>query len=75
MNPYTQSEAQPELAIRAEDPLKESMVLAEWGFTTEEIASMLWLRQWYQNGGSDRAVIARRLEFLKFLVQNGAIAL
>ena len=75
MNPYTQSEAHSELAIHAEDPLKESMFLAEWGFSAEEIASLLWLRQWYQNGGSDRAIIVRRLEFLKFLVQNGAIAL
>jgi hypothetical protein len=75
MNPYTQSEAQHELATQAETPLTETMLLVEWGFTTEEIASLLWLRQWYQSGGSDRAVIVRHLEFLRFLVKNGAIAL
>ncbi len=75
MNPYTHSEAQPELTIYAEAPLTETMLLAEWGFTSEEIASLLRLRQWYQNGGSDRALIVRHLEFLRFLVKNGAIAL
>ena len=33
----------------------EQELLAQLGFTTEEIASLLWLRQWYQTGGSDRA--------------------
>ncbi len=75
MNPYTQSEAQRELASQAETPLTETLLLAEWDFTAEEIASLLLLRQWYQNGGSDRAVIVRHLEFLRFLVKNGAIAL
>jgi hypothetical protein len=75
MNPHTPSEAQHELATQAETPLTETMLLVEWGFTTEEIASLLWLRQWYQSGGSDRAVIVRHLEFLRFLVKNGAIAL
>jgi hypothetical protein len=75
MNPYTQSEVQHELATQAETPLIETILLAEWGFTSEEIASLLWLRQSYQSGGSDRAVLVRRLEFLRFLVQNGAISL
>jgi hypothetical protein len=75
MNPYAQSEAHCELVTQAETPLTETMLLAEWSFTAEEIASLLWLRQWYQNGGSDRAAIVRRLEFLRFLVKNGAIAL
>ena len=75
MNSYTQSEVQSALATQAETPLTETMLLAEWGFTAGEIASLLWLRQSYQSGGSDRAVIVRRLEFLRFLVQNGAIAL
>ena len=75
MNSYTQSEVQSALATQAETSLTETMLLAEWGFTAEEIASLLWLRQWYQSGGSDRAVIVRHLEFLRFLVQNGAISL
>jgi hypothetical protein len=75
MNPYMQSEAQRELATQAANPLTETMLLTKWDFTAEEIASILWLRQWYQNGGSDRAVIVRHLEFLRFLVKNGAIAL
>jgi len=51
------------------------MLLAWRGFTPQEIASQLWLRQWYQNRGSDRAIIVRRLEFLRCLVHNGTIAL
>lgn len=35
------------------------------GFTDEEIISLLWLRQWYQHGGSDRVEIVRCLEYLK----------
>ncbi len=75
MNPYMQREAQHELANQAANPLTETMLLTEWDFTAEEIASLLWLRQWYQNGGSDRAVIVRHLEFLRFLVKSGAMAL
>ncbi len=75
MNPNTQSKTQLELATQAETPLTETLLLTCWGFTAEEIASLLWLRQWYQNGGSDRAVIVRHLEFLRFLVKNGAMPL
>ena len=42
--------------------------LAGCGFTSEEIASLLWLQQWYQTGGSDRVALVRQWEFLKFLV-------
>ena len=48
----------------------ETNVLVERGFTSDEILSLLWLRQWYQNGGSDRVEIVRRLEFLKLLILN-----
>ena len=47
--------------------------LAECGFTAEEIVSLLWLRQWYQAGGSDRASIIRYLEFLRLLVRSGEL--
>ena len=47
--------------------------LAQYGFTPEEIVSLLWLQQWYQNGGSDRVTIVRHWEFLKLLVMNGQL--
>ena len=53
----------------------EQEVLAKWGFTSEEITSLLWLRQWYQRGGSDRIVMMRYLEFLKLLVRSGELEL
>ncbi len=53
----------------------ETDALAQRGFTQDEIASLLHLRQWYQNGGSDRVDVVRHLEFLKFLVRNGKLQL
>ena len=51
----------------------ETEALAKRGFTGEEIASLLRLREWYQHGGSDRINVVRYLEFLKFLVRNGKL--
>ncbi|MBV9688921.1 MAG: hypothetical protein JO202_04335 [Ktedonobacteraceae bacterium] len=56
-----------------QDGVSETDALAQEGFSTDEITSLLWLRQWYQNGGSDRIVIMRHLEFIKLLVLNGKI--
>ncbi|MFL5658998.1 MAG: hypothetical protein ACJ8CB_33050 [Ktedonobacteraceae bacterium] len=53
--------------------LTEYELLAQWGFTDEEIVSLLWLQQWYQTGGSDRALIVRHLEFLRLLVRPGEL--
>jgi len=53
----------------------EMSLLAQWGFTAEEITSLLWLRQWYQTGGSDCAAIVRSLEFLRLLVRSGELEL
>ena len=53
----------------------ESEALVENGFSKDEIVSLLWLRQWYQQGGSDRVEIVRRLEFLKLLILQGRITL
>ncbi len=53
----------------------ETEALNQHGFSQDEIISLLWLRQWYQNGGSDRVAIVRRLEFLKLLVVNGRVEL
>ena len=58
-----------------EHAVTETEALAQNGFTQDEIISLLWLRQWYQNGGSDRMEIVRHLEFLKYLVTNCKIAL
>ncbi len=51
----------------------ETEALAQGGFTQDEIASLLRLRQWYQNGGSDRGNVVRHLEFLKFLIMHGKL--
>ena len=53
----------------------EQELLAQWGFTAEEIASLLRLRQWYQTGGSDRALLVRHLEFIRLLVRSGELEL
>lgn len=73
MNPQT--EISPELSMDSDIALSETDLLAGWGFTPHEIASLLWLRQWYQTGGSDRANMVRHLEFLRLLVQSGDLEL
>ncbi len=57
----------------SETATSEMETLVECGFTTDEIASLLWLRQWYQSGGSDRIEVVRHLEFLKLLVISGKL--
>ena len=64
-----------EMATNVESIATETDVLAQIGFDQDEIISLLWLRQWYQNGGSDRIEIVRYLEFLKLLMMNGKIEL
>ncbi len=71
MNPQMQTEVQRELSSYSELALSETDLLAAWGFDPYEIASLLWLRQWYQTGGSDRATMVRHLEFLRRLVRSG----
>ena len=73
MNPQIQSEKELEMVNNAEIAITETNALIQNGFTSEEIVSLLWLRQWYQNGGSDRVEVLRRLEFLKLMVMNGKI--
>jgi hypothetical protein len=53
----------------------ETEALEQCGFAQDEVISLLWLRQWYQHGGSDRVEIVRRLEFLKLLVVHGRVDL
>ncbi|MEO8956613.1 MAG: hypothetical protein ABI465_18840 [Ktedonobacteraceae bacterium] len=75
-----------EARVEQEPPLKEEQVLpqgeltetkllAQRGFTPEEVFALCWLRQWYQHGGSDRVIIVRHLEFLRRLVMNGTLEL
>ena len=61
--------------ISRETAPTDQELLALWGFTPEEITSLLWLQQWYQVGGSDRALIIRHLEFLRLLVKSGELEL
>ena len=72
MNPQIQSEKAIETS---EIVAPDTEALAQGGFTSEEIVSLTWLRQWYQTGGSDRVEVVRRLEFLKLMVLNGKIEL
>jgi len=73
MNPQIQSEKELDIENNADIAITETDALTENGFTSEEIVSLLWLRQWYQNGGSDRVEVMRRLEFLKLMFTNGKI--
>ena len=71
MNPQIHSEEHLITVTNAETATTDVDMLAQEGFTSDEILSLLWLRQWYQNGGSDRTEVIRHLEFLKLLVLNG----
>jgi hypothetical protein len=73
MNPQIEEERQPEALVPADTLTGETEELIRHGFTQDEITALLWLRQWYQSGGSDRMEIVRRLEFIKLLVLNGKI--
>jgi hypothetical protein len=75
MNPQMQTQAQAERPTSSDITLREADLLAGWGFTSHEIASLFWLRQWYQTGGSDRANLVRHLEFLRLLVHSGELEL
>ncbi len=72
MNPPISSEKTFETS---EIVTSDAEALTQSGFTPEEIVSLLWLRQWYQNGGSDRVEVVRHLEFLKLLVTSGKMEL
>jgi hypothetical protein len=69
-----QQEAREQRTMTTErEPKTPEEVLAQEGFTAEEIVALLWLEQWYQKGGSDRAQFVRSLEFLKLLVRTGEL--
>jgi hypothetical protein len=73
MNPSMHAQEPGTITPYSEANFVERDLLAQWGFTAEEITSLLWLRQWYQHGGSDRASIVRYLEFLRLLVRSGEL--
>jgi hypothetical protein len=75
MNTDIQPEEQLEMGTQAQATGTEIDLLAQCGFSAGEIVSLLWLRKWYQTGGSDRVQIVRHLEFCKLLVLNGKMEL
>lgn len=64
-----------EMITNVDNTVPDTDVLTQLGFSEDEVISVLWLRQWYQNGGSDRIEVLRHLEFLKLLVLKGKIEL
>ncbi len=62
-----------EMIANVDNIVSDTDVLTQLGFSEDEIISVLWLRQWYQHGGSDRIEVLRHLEFIKLLVANGKI--
>ena len=74
MNPQISSEKEFDM-VNIVETASEEELLAQQGFTEEEIVSLLYLRQRYQTGGSDRVEVIRYLEFLKLLVFSGRMEL
>ncbi|HEX6554837.1 MAG TPA: hypothetical protein VF026_18870 [Ktedonobacteraceae bacterium] len=75
MNPSMHAQEPGAITTYSEANVTEMDLLAQLGFRAEEITALLWLRQWYQHGGSDRAPIVRYLEFLRLLVRSGRFEL
>ena len=73
VNPQLHAVEQLNVAPRLETVVSDGEMLVQCGFTTEEIVALLWLRQWYQMGGSDRFQIMSQWEFLKLLVRDGKL--
>jgi hypothetical protein len=73
MNQQTQAEEELITETHLETDASEREKLAQCGCSTEEIVAFLWLRRWYQAGGSDRMELLRHWEFLKQLVITGRL--
>ena len=73
MNTHIDAKKEGEMAAYTERITNDMESLDGYGFTNEEIVSLLWLQNWYQTGGSDRVEVVRRWEFLQFLVRNGKL--
>jgi hypothetical protein len=50
------------IGTNAQYAVVETEALAQSGFTQEEIACLLRLREWYQHGGSDRIDVIHHLD-------------
>jgi hypothetical protein len=74
MNMHILAEKQLEMETQGQVTGRETDLLVQCGCSADEIVALLWLRQWYQTGGSDRFQIVRHLEFLQFLVSRGRMA-
>ena len=75
MNPQIQSEKELTITNTTDIAITETDTLLQNGFTSDEVVSLIWLRNWYQTGGSDRVEVVRHLEFLKLLVVSGKMEL
>jgi hypothetical protein len=73
MKQQIQAEEERNMAVRLKADAAERDQLAQCGCSTEEIVALLWLRRWYQTGGSDRMELLRHWEFLKWLVRAGML--
>ncbi len=73
MNPHITLKEAHESTIAIETASIDIDTLTRYGYSADEIASLLWLRQRYQNGGSDRAALVHYLEFLKHLVRSSRL--
>lgn len=73
LNPQPQLNDEFVTLAEAQSAAQEAELLSQDGFTGDEVTSLLWLRQWYQSGGSDRAEVIRRLEFIRLLVLSGKL--
>jgi len=59
MNHQIQAEEERTLATHVGTDAAEWDQLAQCGLSNEEIVALLWLRRWYQTGGSDRMELLR----------------
>jgi hypothetical protein len=75
MKTHISTQEQDEMIVHPDTMVTDLEGLEADGFLSEEIVSLLWLRQWYQTGGSDRVAVLRHWEFLKLLVLTGKLAL
>ena len=73
MNPQIHVEEQLNMGTHLQAVSLVQERLVPTGFTAEEIASLLWLRQWYQTGGTARHQLVRHWEFLKLLIRHGKL--
>ena len=73
MKPYISIEEHLEMETQVQATRTETDILAQCGMSAEEILALLWLRQWYQTGGSDRVQIVRHWEVLKWLLVMGML--